>query len=384
MSGFLRKLDETLHFPDRLLYGIYSSITQRGTIPDPQKYGGSGKEAQELRSPSPGIENIGATSFANRPYLGPPISPSEYCRMDQAREERSQRGEGGSVGRSSQPQTQDSYGQGSDHNYFEPIEQVGGGSVAGGGGSRTSRMQYSQQMDQGEQGMRIGSMHLSGEIPLHPHHISQDKGAGAEGSAQLQHGSEYQSQPQHSLQKGLGGTQVWPHTEQSYRNPTGSGSGLGGFQGVQPTRQSAGGERDREGEQYGRKGPEIPKGSVGLQGQGIGGRCGYDSREEYTKHEPGDIGQLATHRDVEGNRLYGMQGSWQRELGHPLVRRVYSPAPAATGGAASECTGHGPNDIEIAAYRDIDRPYLYKLEGAGRPEEGRFMRVHEGAAKDNE
>ncbi|RPB19790.1 hypothetical protein L211DRAFT_852900 [Terfezia boudieri ATCC MYA-4762] len=198
-------------------------------------------------------------------------------------------------------------------------------------------MQYSQQMDQGEQIIRIGSMHLSGQTPLNPDHISQGKGAGAEGSSQIQHGSEYQSQTQHSLPKGLGGTQV--NTEESYGNFTGSGSGLGDFE-----------------------------------------ECGC--REEYTKHEPDDIGQFATHRDVEGNRLNEMQGSGQRELGgDPPVHRVYSPAPAATGGAASECTGYGPNDIDIAAYRDIDGPYLYKMEGAGRREEGRFMRVHEGAAK---
>ena len=208
--------------------------------------------------------------------------------------------------------------------------------------------------------------------------------AGAEGRTQLQHGSEYQPQPQRStnLPKDLGATQVRPPTEEYYRNPTRGGTGFSSFQSARPTQQSASGERDIEGEQYGRRGPDMPKGSEIIQGQGLGGQRYYDSREECTKQERGGIG-FAMHRDADGPHLYEMGGVGQRELGRgPLAHRVYSPAPAATGGASTECMKHGPGDIGVAAYRDVDGPHLYEMEGAGRREEGRFMKGYEGAAKD--
>jgi len=152
MSQFLRKLDEALRFPDRLLCGIHSSVTQRSTSPGPQKHGGSGKEAPKLSPPSRVVTYT--TSFTHPPYLGVPISPREYIRIDRAREEQRQQGE-----------------------YYEPIEQVGGGSVAGGGGSRQARMKHSQEMDQGGQGMGIVPMHLSELVPIHPHQLSEDQGA---------------------------------------------------------------------------------------------------------------------------------------------------------------------------------------------------------------
>lgn len=177
MSRFLRKLDEALHFPDRLLFGIHSSVTHRSTSPDLQKDGGSGREELKL-PPSPRtVIYTGATSFTRPPCLGAPISPSEYSRMDRASEEQKQDREGGSAGQSSQPQAQSSYGQRDDNTYYEPIEQAGGGSVGGGGGIRPERMKHSEEMNQGSQGMRmdIVPMHLSELISLHPYHKSQDK-----------------------------------------------------------------------------------------------------------------------------------------------------------------------------------------------------------------
>ncbi|KAF8426762.1 hypothetical protein EV426DRAFT_702374 [Tirmania nivea] len=270
--------------------------------------------------------------------------------MDRAGEEQRQQGERGAG------------------DYYEPIRQVGGGSVAGGGGSRQVHMQYSEQMGQGEQSMEVVPMHLSELIPTHPHHLSQDKEARAEGRTQQQCGSEHQTQPQRSsnLPKDLGATQVRPDTEESHPN-------------------LMAGERDREGEQYGTRVPQKPKeGSVRPQEEGEGDQRGYNSSEESTKDEPGNIG-LATHRDADGPHLYEMEGVGQREPGRePLAHRVYSPAPTPPGDQGSACTQHGSGDIGIAAHRDVDGPHVYEMEGVGRREEGRarFLKRHEGAAKD--
>jgi len=87
-------------------------------------------------------------------------------KMSQAGEEQNRQAESGSGGGNSQPQGQSFYGQSGD--YYEAIEQTGGGSAAS-GRSRQARMQHTEQMG-------IVPMHLSELIPTHPHHISQDNG----------------------------------------------------------------------------------------------------------------------------------------------------------------------------------------------------------------
>lgn len=328
----------------------------------------------------------------------------------------SERGQHG-VGGRNQPQAQGTMGG----DYYEPAEQVGGGSIAGGGGSMQARMQYGEGMRQEGQNMDIVPVHLSELVPTHPHHASHGKEAGAEGHTQQHRGTEQQSQPQQwtHLPKDLGAAQVIPGPEESYPNPTGGGGvSYGGFPGAQPTKKSAGGARDREGEQYGRvAGVEyIPheesttygRGDIGLAGhrevegphpyemEGAGQRelgryqtarrvlhpeeVGGDE-PECAVHGPGDIG-LAAHQDIEGPHPYEMEGAGEREPGREqLAHRVYSPAPPDLGREEPEGTKEGHGEIGLAAYHDVDGPHLYEMEGVGRREEGRapLLRAYEKA-----
>lgn len=76
------------------------------------------------------------------------------------------------------------------------------------------------------------------------------------------------------LPRELGATQVRPDDEQPYPNPTGGigYSGHGSFPGAQPSKQSWGGDRDREGETYGRRGPDADRErGAGYRGDDTGG-----------------------------------------------------------------------------------------------------------------
>lgn len=185
-------------------------------------------------------------------------------------------------------------------------------------------------------------------------------------------GREIQTKPGY-FPRSLGGTQLKP-TGSEYSNPTDRGFGYGGFQATQPTTQSAGGDRDREGEQYREFRASFSAGGQHLGGQGTqhdqdGGPFPASISHEYNNsghtlgspmRRSGDNYALASYYHDMGASHYEGQGIGKQDVlgmgfvpsaarAHHEKRRSVGGINLGEGGGASRLASSSSSSSSVQA-----------------------------------